>query len=93
MKPSPFSRRAFIQTLAASAISSPLLAATEPGALIAYVGTYTSPLQNMRATQVDLPPGNGRGIHLFEVDRNHRGDETLRTVRNGHQPELPGLQS
>jgi 6-phosphogluconolactonase (cycloisomerase 2 family) len=21
-------------------------------------------------TQVDLPPGNGRGIHLFEVDRN-----------------------
>jgi 6-phosphogluconolactonase len=70
MKPSPFSRRAFIQTLAASAISSPLLAATEPGALIAYVGTYTSPLQNMRATQVDLPPGNGRGIHLFEVDRN-----------------------
>lgn len=70
MTPSPFSRRAFIQTLAASAISSPLLAATEPGALIAYVGTYTSPLQNMRATQVDLPPGNGRGIHLFEVDRN-----------------------
>jgi 6-phosphogluconolactonase len=70
MTPSPFSRRAFIQTLAASAISSPLLAATEPGAIIAYVGTYTSPLQNMRATQVDLPPGNGRGIHLFEVDRN-----------------------
>jgi 6-phosphogluconolactonase (cycloisomerase 2 family) len=38
-------------------------------ALIAYVGTYTSPLKNMRPTQVDLPPGNGRGIHLFEVDR------------------------
>jgi len=37
--------------------------------LMAYVGTYTSPLQNMRATQVDLPPGNGRGIHLFEVNR------------------------
>jgi len=37
--------------------------------LIAYVGTYTSPLQNMKKTQVDLPPGNGRGIHLFEVDR------------------------
>ena len=43
---------------------------TEPqGKLFAYVGTYTSPLKNMRATQVDLPPGNGRGIHLFEVDR------------------------
>ena len=37
---------------------------------MAYVGTYTSPLQNMRPTQVDLPPGDGRGIHLFEVDRN-----------------------
>ncbi|MDG1896820.1 MAG: beta-propeller fold lactonase family protein, partial [Fuerstiella sp.] len=38
--------------------------------LMAYVGTYTSPLQNMRDTQVDLPPGNGRGIHLFRVDRS-----------------------
>lgn len=38
--------------------------------LIAYVGTYTSPLQNMLKTQVDLPPGNGRGIHLFQVDRS-----------------------
>ena len=37
---------------------------------MAYVGTYTSPLQNMRPTQVDLPPGNGRGIHLFHVDRS-----------------------
>ena len=38
--------------------------------LIAYVGTYTSPLKNMLKTQVDLPPGNGRGIHLFHVDRS-----------------------
>jgi 6-phosphogluconolactonase len=37
--------------------------------LMAYVGTYTSPLKNMLDTQVDLPPGNGRGIHLFQVDR------------------------
>ncbi len=37
--------------------------------LMAYVGTYTSPLQNVLPTQVDLPPGNGRGIHLFQVDR------------------------
>ncbi|MBL9178246.1 MAG: lactonase family protein [Verrucomicrobiaceae bacterium] len=44
-------------------------AADEGGRLMAYVGTYTSPLKNMRPTQVDLPPGNGRGIHLFEVDR------------------------
>ncbi len=37
--------------------------------LIAYVGTFSSPLRNVRPTQVDLPPGNGRGIHLFQVDR------------------------
>ena len=37
--------------------------------LLAYVGTYTSPLKNVRPTQVDLPPGNGRGIHLFRVNR------------------------
>jgi 6-phosphogluconolactonase len=35
---------------------------------MAYVGTYTSPLKNMKPTQVDLPPGNGRGIHYFSVD-------------------------
>jgi 6-phosphogluconolactonase (cycloisomerase 2 family) len=51
---------------------APLLGAQaveKSGRLMAYVGTYTSPLKNMKATQVDLPPGNGRGIHLFEVDR------------------------
>lgn len=36
---------------------------------MAYVGTFSSPLRNMLPTQVDLPPGNGRGIHLFQVDR------------------------
>ena len=41
----------------------------EDGPLMAYVGTYSSPLKNVRPTQVDLPPGNGRGIHLFKVDR------------------------
>ena len=37
--------------------------------LVAYVGTFSSPLRDMLPTQVDLPPGNGRGIHLFRVDR------------------------
>ncbi|HYK91904.1 MAG TPA: beta-propeller fold lactonase family protein, partial [Acidobacteriota bacterium] len=37
--------------------------------LIAYVGTFSSPLRDVLPTQVDLPPGNGRGIHLFTVDR------------------------
>jgi 6-phosphogluconolactonase len=41
--------------------------AKEP--LIAYVGTFSSPLRDVLPTQVDLPPGNGRGIHLFQVNR------------------------
>jgi 6-phosphogluconolactonase len=36
---------------------------------MAYVGTFSSPLKDTLPTQVDLPPGNGRGIHLFEIDR------------------------
>jgi 6-phosphogluconolactonase (cycloisomerase 2 family) len=36
---------------------------------MAYVGTFSSPLKDMLPTQVDLPPGNGRGIHLFRADR------------------------
>ncbi len=44
------------------------LNAQEGGAkrpLVAFVGTFSSPLHNVRPTQVDLPPGNGRGIHLI----------------------------
>src|ERR1700741_5499834 len=36
--------------------------------LLAYVGTFSSPLKDILPTQVDLPPGNGRGIHCFRVD-------------------------
>ena len=39
------------------------------GSLMAYVGTFSSPLKDMLPTQVDLPPGNGVGIHIFHVDR------------------------
>ena len=39
------------------------------GPLMAYVGTFSSPLRDTLPTQVDLPPGNGRGIHHFTVDR------------------------
>ena len=73
--PPSFARRSFLKTtsaLAAGSLLAPLLraqAGDARGKLIAYVGTYTSPLQNMRPTQVDLPPGNGRGIYLFAVDR------------------------
>src|SRR3954453_18510146 len=39
------------------------------GPLVAYVGTFSSPLHDVLPTQVDRPPGNGQGIHRFEVDR------------------------
>ena len=70
------SRRSFLKTstiLASGAVNlflSVSSAADSAAPLMAYVGTFSSPLQNMRATQVDLPPGNGRGIHLFQVDRS-----------------------
>ena len=70
------SRRSFLKTTTAVAGFSPLidlLASTESrqtsGSLIAYVGTFSSPLRDTLPTQVDLPPGNGRGIHVFQVDR------------------------
>ncbi|OYW26266.1 MAG: 6-phosphogluconolactonase, partial [Chthoniobacter sp. 12-60-6] len=64
-----FSRRSFLST-ALAASTALAVQAKDTAPLIAYVGTFTSPLQNMKATQVDLPPGNGEGIHLFEVNRS-----------------------
>ena len=54
------------------------------GPLFAYVGTFSSPLKDTLPTQVDLPPGNGRGIHIFEFDRrsgqaSFRGEFVLGT--------------
>ncbi|MCH8216153.1 MAG: lactonase family protein [Planctomycetes bacterium] len=77
MIPPRHSRRSFLKVSSALAGGAAMFAASllkaqsgdAKGLLIAYVGTYTSPLQNMRSTQVDLPPGNGRGIHLFQVER------------------------
>ncbi len=77
MIPPTHNRRLFLKTTSVLAGAVSMLAGSRLGAqpgkvarpLMAYVGTYTSPLQNMRDTQVDLPPGNGRGIHLFHVDR------------------------
>jgi 6-phosphogluconolactonase (cycloisomerase 2 family) len=48
-------------------LQSTEVAATGP--LLAYVGTFSSPLRDVLPTQVDLPPGNGRGIHIFHVNR------------------------
>jgi 6-phosphogluconolactonase (cycloisomerase 2 family) len=70
------SRRSFLKTTAVLAGGAPLLAevvsAQSSGGkapLLAYVGTFSSPLRDVLPTQVDLPPGNGRGIHLFRLDR------------------------
>jgi len=74
--PSGVSRRAFLKASSALTAASPLLtgqlqaqSAAAKGPLMAYVGTFSSPLRDMLPTQVDLPPGNGRGIHLFQVNR------------------------
>ena len=66
---STISRRSFLKTTTLLAGVLNTRAEAPKGPLIAYVGTFSSPLRNVRPTQVDLPPGNGRGIHLFQVDR------------------------
>ena len=69
-------RRSFLKTSVAFAGTAPLMTGMlqaqtgeAVGPLMAYVGTFSSPLGDVLPTQVDLPPGNGRGIHLFQVDR------------------------
>jgi 6-phosphogluconolactonase (cycloisomerase 2 family) len=74
MTPFAMSRRSLLKASASIAIASAFaersFAAQGAGALIAYVGTFSSPLRDVLPTQVDLPPGNGRGIHRFTVDRS-----------------------
>jgi len=70
------SRRSFLKSSVVYAASTPVWAGALRGQsvapkapLIAYVGTFSSPLRDVLPTQVDLPPGNGRGIHWFQVER------------------------
>jgi 6-phosphogluconolactonase (cycloisomerase 2 family) len=76
MTPLGRSRRSFLKTSVALAgttafLDDVLRAQTSEASrpLLAYVGTFSSPLGDVLPTQVDLPPGNGRGIHLFQVNR------------------------
>src|SRR5262249_31669104 len=62
------SRRSFLKTSAALAAPA-FLRAADDKPLFAYIGTFSSPLRDTLPTQVDLPPGNGRGIHAFRVNR------------------------
>lgn len=77
MTPSDRSRRSFLKASVAIVGTTPLIgsllhaqSSEARGPLVAYVGTFSSPLRDVLPTQVDLPPGNGRGIHLFQVDRD-----------------------
>ncbi len=60
---------------------------------MAYVGTFSSPLRDMLPTQVDLPPGNGRGIHLFRVDRRTGGMTPAGIVEMGTSPSCLAVNS
>lgn len=84
------------------ALGAALLALMNPGAaraeeaaapLIAYVGTFSSPLRDVLPTQVDLPPGNGRGIHLFRVDRLTGALTPLGDHRMGTSPSCLTLNA
>jgi len=59
--------------------------------LIAYVGTFSSPLRDVLPTQVDLPPGNGRGIHLFQVDRTTGAMTPAGVIEMGTSPSCLAL--
>jgi 6-phosphogluconolactonase len=94
------SRRSFLKTTTAVAGISPLvglLAPTESrrtaGPLIAYVGTFSSPLRDTLPTQVDLPPGNGRGIHVFLVDRTTGAMTPSGIVEMGTSPSSLALNA
>jgi 6-phosphogluconolactonase len=76
MIPPDSSRRSFLKTCLAVAGTTPLMegllqaqSGEAAGPLVAYVGTFSSPLRDVLPTQVDLPPGSGQGIHLFQVNR------------------------
>lgn len=87
------SRRSFLKQAAlaagGTALSSATLRAQDDRSerpLMAYVGTFSSPLGDVLPTQVDLPPGNGRGIHLFEVDRTSGALQAAGVVPMGTSP-------
>lgn len=94
------SRRSFLKAssaLAGAPLLSRFLPVTQQGdaaaPLVAYVGTFSSPLRDTLPTQVDLPPGNGRGIHLFRVDRTTGGMTPAGIVEMGTSPSCLALNA
>ncbi|WP_299463655.1 lactonase family protein [uncultured Gimesia sp.] len=94
------SRRAFLKTSVALSGAFPLVVSLAHAAskaagkpLMAYVGTFSSPLQDVLDTQVDLPPGNGRGIHLFEINRETGAMTPAGIHRMGTSPSCLAVNS
>jgi 6-phosphogluconolactonase (cycloisomerase 2 family) len=90
-------RRKFLKTAAALAggapVSKTMSQANASAPLMAYVGTFSSPLGKMLPTQVDLPPGNGRGIHLFRVDRASGALTEAGVVEMGTSPNCIAINA
>ena len=94
------SRRSFLKASTALAGLAPLTRLS-PGTgpaeaaapLVAYTGTFSSPLRDTLPTQVDLPPGNGRGIHLFRVDRGTGALTPSGIVEMGTSPSCLALDA
>jgi 6-phosphogluconolactonase (cycloisomerase 2 family) len=63
------------------------------GPLVAYVGTFSSPLRDVLPTQVDLPPGNGRGVHVFHVERATGAMTPAGIVEMGTSPSCLALNA
>ena len=100
MKPLDRSRQFFSKTtvtLAALALALSgqlkLQSVRADGPLVAYVGTFSSPLRDVLPTQVDLPPGNGRGIHIFNVDRKTGAMEPAGVFELGTSPSCLALNA
>lgn len=100
MRPTSQPRRSFLLNgagLGLGAAASPrLIYAQETAAerpLIAYVGTFSSPLKDTLPTQVDLPPGNGRGIHLFQVDRASGAFKPIGEWESGASPSCLAINA
>jgi 6-phosphogluconolactonase (cycloisomerase 2 family) len=96
---SEISRRSFL-TASALIAGTPLLvevvkaqSARGKAPLMAYVGTFSSPLRDVLPTQVDLPPGNGRGIHLFQADRSTGALKPAGVFELGTSPNCLALNS
>jgi len=94
------SRRSFLTSTITMAGVTPLVdsmlcaqSVATAGPLFAYVGTFSSPLRDMLPTQVDLPPGNGRGIHIFNVNRTTGEMTPIGVYESGTSPSCLALNA